>query len=97
MSRQQKKRSRMKPSGAFRLRRIGRTRAVIVPPAILTQLAISDDTDLTFRIADGVLVIMKVDRRPSLEELCASCDPNAPLTVEEMSWLSDRSRGREMI
>ena len=91
------KHKRSTTPGTFRLRRIGRTRAVIVPPAILTQLAISDNTDLTFRIEQGELVIAKVRSRPRLEELCASCDPKAPLSAEDRSWLSDRPRGREEI
>ena len=97
MARTQKILNVKAPAGTFRLRRIGGSRAVIVPPAILSQLAISDSTDLTYRVEQGKLVIAKVSRRPSLEELCASCDPDAPLTAEDKAWLSDRPRGREII
>jgi antitoxin ChpS len=97
MPQRPKKTSKTEPTGTFRLRRIGGSRAVIVPPAILTQLSISDSTDLTYRVEQGNLIIVKARRRPSLEELCATCDRDAPLTAEDKVWLSDRPRGREAI
>ena len=73
-----------------RLKRVGGSVMLTVPPALLNALSLGID--------NGRLIVEPY-RRPqySLAELLAQCDPNAEISAEEREWLDAPATGQEEI
>jgi len=75
-----------------RLKKVGGSIMLAVPPAVLKTLELSTD------INNGCLII-EPQKRPhySLEELLAQCDPHAEMSEEEREWIDAPAVGREIL
>lgn len=83
-----------------RLRKVGGSVMVAIPPAVLEELKLKSDSDVDLSVKGGRLVIdpkVKARRRYTLDELLAQCRPSRRRTKEEQEWLSSRPVGRELI
>lgn len=80
-----------------KLRKVGGSVMLAVPPAVLDELGVGADSVVDLAVKKGKLVVEpKRQKRYTLEELLAQCDPNAPLE-EDRSWVTDGPVGRELI
>ena len=80
-----------------KLRKVGGSIMLAVPPAVLDELGVGADSVVDLAVKKGKLVVEpKRRKRYTLDELLAQCDPNAPLDRDE-EWLSAPPVGRELI
>lgn len=80
-----------------KLRKVGGSIMLAVPPAVLDELGVGADSIVDLAVKKGKLVVEpKRRKRYTLDELLAQCDPKAPLNKDE-EWLSSRPVGRELI
>ena len=83
-----------------RLRKVGGSVMVAIPPAVLDELKLTSDSDVDLSVKSGRLVLdpkVKPRRRYTLDELLAQCRPSRRRTKEEREWLSSPPVGRELI
>lgn len=81
-----------------RLKRVGGSIMLAVPPAVLKTLGLSTDSEVGMTIDNGSLII-KPQTRPhySLEELLAQCDPHAEMSDEDREWIDAPAVGKEIL
>jgi antitoxin ChpS len=82
------------------LRRAGGSLTLTIPRALVRDLGLSEGARLAVTIHDGKLVAQPLgpeQPRYTLEELLAQCDPSAPRTPEDETWLTDGAVGAEII
>ncbi|WP_230350830.1 antitoxin [Lelliottia sp. WAP21] len=81
-----------------RLKKVGGSVMLAVPPAVLKTLGLSTDSEVGMTIDNGCLVIEPQTRpRYSLDELLAQCDPHADMNDEEREWIDAPAVGREVL
>jgi antitoxin ChpS len=80
-----------------RLRKVGGSVMVSVPPALLDELRLGPDSKVDLRVSNGRLVV-EPQARPkyTLDELLARCDRTKPVR-KDREWLSGKRIGRELI
>ena len=78
-----------------RLKRVGGSVMLTVPPALLNALSLGTDNEVGMVIDNGRLIVEPY-RRPqySLAELLAQC---AEISAEEREWLDAPATGQEEI
>ncbi|EOF6512623.1 antitoxin [Salmonella enterica] len=81
-----------------RLKKVGGSVMLAVPPAVLKTLGLSTDSDVGMTIDNGCLII-EPRKRPCylLEELLAQCDPNAEISEGDREWIDAPAVGREIL
>ncbi|EAO4574279.1 antitoxin [Salmonella enterica] len=81
-----------------RLKKVGGSVMLAVPPAVLKTLALSTDSEVGMTIDNGCLII-EPRKRPCylLEELLAQCDPNAEISEGDREWIDAPAVGREIL
>ncbi|ADO47962.1 AbrB/MazE/SpoVT family DNA-binding domain-containing protein [[Enterobacter] lignolyticus] len=81
-----------------RLKKVGGSVMLAVPPAVLKTLALSADSEVGMTIDNGRIII-EPQKRPqySLAELLAQCDPQAEISDEEREWVDSPAAGRELL
>ncbi len=81
-----------------KLRAIGGSVAVTIPPALLKQLNLGSESRVTLSI-EGNRLVVEPARKPqyTLAELMAQCDFSQPVSKDEQDWLDMPSAGREVI
>jgi antitoxin ChpS len=79
-----------------RLRKVGGSIMLAVPPAILELLHLQPGSTVSVDVEDGRLIV-KPQARPrySLDELLAQCDAAAEINAEDQAWLDAKSVGHE--
>lgn len=81
-----------------RLRKVGGSVMVAIPPAALEELQLKPNTDVDVSVKGGRLVIeAKARRRYTLDELLARCKPGRGRSSEDDEWLSARPVGKEIL
>ncbi|HAT7591659.1 antitoxin [Citrobacter sp. TBCS-15] len=81
-----------------RLKKVGGSVLLAVPPAVLKTLGQSTDSEVGMTIDDGCLIIEPQKRpRYSLEELLAQCDPHAEMSDEDRIWIDAPAMGKEVL
>ncbi|MEW9208459.1 antitoxin [Citrobacter werkmanii] len=81
-----------------RLKKVGGSVILAVPPAVLKTLGLSTDSEVGMTIDDGCLIIEPQKRpRYSLEELLAQCDPHAEMSDEDRIWIDAPAMGKEVL
>ena len=83
-----------------KLRAVGGSTVVAIPPALLAELGLSAKSSVEMRVEKGSLVIEPSPRkrpRYTLEELMAGCDLTQPFSEEEREWESMVPVGNERI
>ncbi|ELZ8934121.1 antitoxin [Cronobacter dublinensis] len=81
-----------------RLKKVGGSIMLAVPPAVLKTLGLSTDSEVGMTIDNGCLII-KPQKRPrySLDELLAQCDPHAKMSDEDREWIDTPAVGKEIL
>jgi antitoxin ChpS len=80
-----------------KLRKVGGSIMLAVPPAILDLLHLQAGATVGLAVEDGHLVVQPQTKpRYSLDELLAQCDPAAPVSDEDRAWLDVAPVGREL-
>ena len=81
-----------------RLKKVGGSVMLAVPPAGLKTLGLSTDSEVGMTIDNGCLVI-EPQKRPhySLEELLAQCDPHAEISEGGREWIDAPAVGKEIL
>ncbi|MDV2900629.1 antitoxin ChpS [Grimontella sp. AG753] len=81
-----------------RLKKVGGSVMLAVPPAVLKTLGLSTDSEVGMTIENGCLII-EPQKRPhySLEELLAQCDPHAEISAEDRQWIDAPAAGKELL
>ncbi|MBN7123186.1 antitoxin [Erwinia billingiae] len=81
-----------------RLKKVGGSVMLAVPPAVLKTLALSTESEVGMTIKNGCLIIEPQKRpRYSLEELLAQCDPKAEMSEEDREWMDTPVAGKEVL
>ena len=80
-----------------RLRKVGGSVMLAIPPALLDALDLSVDRPVALVVKGGRLVVEPEPRRYSLDELLAQCDPKARRPTDERDWVTDARAGRELL
>ncbi len=81
-----------------KLRKVGGSIMLAVPPAILDLLKLRTGAKLNMDVQDGRLVIEPEARpRYSLDDLLAQCDGTAPTSAEDRAWVDAKPVGRELL
>ena len=81
-----------------RLKKVGGSVMLAVPPAVLKTLALSTDSEVGLTIDNGRLIIEPQKRpRYSLDELLAQCDPHAAISDEGREWIETPAVGKEIL
>jgi antitoxin ChpS len=80
-----------------KLRKVGGSVMLAVPPAVLDELGVGADSVVELAVKRGKLIVEPRSRkRYTLDELISQCDPKAPLDRDE-EWLAAPPVGRELI
>jgi antitoxin ChpS len=81
-----------------KLRKVGGSVMLAVPPAILDQLHLKAGEAVGLAV-DGDRLVMQVRPKPkyTLDELLAASDYSQPLTPEEREWIDAPAVGRELL
>lgn len=83
---------------ATRLRKVGGSVMLAVPPAFLDQLHLRAGATVGIAVDQGCLVVDPNPRpRYTLEELLAQCDASAETSAEDREWLNARPLGDELL
>lgn len=81
-----------------RLRKVGGSIMLAVPPALLDLLHLRPGARVGLAAQRGRLVVEPQLRpRYTLDELLALCDPKAPRGKEEHAWLTGKPMGGELL
>lgn len=85
-----------------KLRKVGGSVMVALPPAMLQELALEAQATVGVSLKDGRIVIdPHPPKRYSLAELLAACDPAAPPPAGPPAgaddWVSDAAVGEELL
>jgi antitoxin ChpS len=81
-----------------RLRKVGGSVMLTIPPAMLDALDLAPDAQVGLAVKAGRLVVEPRPRpRYSLDELLAQCKPMAPRRKKDRAWVTDKPVGREII
>ena len=81
-----------------KLRALGGSTVIAIPPAMLSQLGLAASSEVSIAV-DGGRLIIEAKQRPkyTLAELLAQCDFSIPPSEEETEWLNAPPVGREEI
>lgn len=81
-----------------RLRRVGGSVMLAVPPAILDMLRVTAGSEVGMSVEGGQLVVSPSPRpRYRLEELLARCDAAAGPDPGDREWLESGPAGNELL
>ncbi len=80
------------------LRKVGGSVMLAVPPALLDMMHLQPGSKVGIALESGRLIVdPKPQRRYTLTELLAECNPKARRSKAEREWLQRKSAGRELI
>jgi antitoxin ChpS len=79
-----------------RLRKVGGSVMLAVPPGILELLNLQAGSAVELTMSGGRLLVTPA-RRYTLEELVAQCDPSAGISDEDREWHGGRATGSELL
>jgi antitoxin ChpS len=81
-----------------KLRKVGDSVMLAVPPALLDLLHLKADASVAIVVERGRLVVEAATRpRYTLAELLAASDYSQPRSDEEQDWVSGASVGKEIL
>ena len=85
-------------SHTARLRKVGGSVMVAIPPAMLDELDLKPDASVDMTVKSGKLML-EASARPrfTLDELLAQCRSDGPMDSEERDWLDKPATGHEII
>jgi antitoxin ChpS len=81
-----------------RLRKVGGSVMLAIPPVMLEALGLSSDAPVDMAVEAGRLVVeRKARRRYSLDELLAQGKPSSRRRTKDRDWVSGPRAGRELL
>lgn len=81
-----------------KLRKVGGSVMMAVPPAILDMLHLDKDSTIGLTVDNGHIIATPSPRpQYTLAELLAQCDKTADITPEDRKWLDIEPSGNELI
>jgi antitoxin ChpS len=81
-----------------RLRKVGGSVMLAIPPALLDALDLKSDASVGMSVKAGKLLVEPKTRpRYTLDDLLAQCSADARASVEERAWVDAPAAGREVI
>ena len=81
-----------------RLRKVGGSVMLSVPPAILDILHLQAGASVGFSIEGDRLIIESHPKRHyTLEELLSQCDASQPMSPQDRKWSGGKRVGRELL
>ena len=80
-----------------KLRRIGGSLSISVPPVILDGLHVEAGDELAIELDGERAILTRAKRPPTLDELLDLCDPTAAEDPETDTWLGRVPQGRELL
>jgi antitoxin ChpS len=81
-----------------RLRKVGGSIMLAVPPTILAQLDVSMGADMSISIENGAIIAKpKLTKKFDLEQLLAEHEAFLKTVDRDDEWLDSPPRGRELI
>ena len=81
-----------------RLRKVGGSVMLTIPPALLDALQLKPDASVDMSVKAGKLLVEpNVRPRYTLDDLLSQCSSDAAETVEERAWIDAPAAGRELI
>jgi antitoxin ChpS len=81
-----------------RLRKVGGSVMLAIPPALLDSLDLAADSSVGLAVKAGRLIVEPRGRpRYSLDELLAQCKPKARRGAKDRDWTSGPPAGRELL
>ena len=81
-----------------RLRKVGGSVMLAVPPALLDMLRLASGSEVALSLDnDRLIVTAKPRPRYTLDELLAQSDFSQPLTEEERAWIDAPAVGDELL
>lgn len=81
-----------------RLRKVGGSVMLAIPPALLDALDLKSDASVGMSVKAGKLLVEPKTRpRYTLDDVLARCSADAPASVEERAWVDAPAAGREVI
>lgn len=78
------------------LQKIGRHTGFVFPPGAAESLGMKAGQRVTMTVESGKLVLTP-QRRFSLAEMLAQCDPDAPGPADLIAWDRAAPKGRELL
>lgn len=78
-----------------KLRKVGGSTMLAIPPAMMEALQLTLDTPVSLRMDSGMLTVAAARPRYRLSDLLAQCE-GGPLTEEDQAWLNAPSVGAEI-
>jgi antitoxin ChpS len=80
------------------LRKVGGSVMLAVPPAILEMVRLSAGSTVRMAAESGRLIVEpEPQKRYTLAELLAQCDPSAPAPGEDRQWTASSPQGGELV
>lgn len=81
-----------------KLRQVGGSVMLAIPPAFLEQLHLSARADVGVAVENGRLIVEPKTRpRYTLANLLAECDPAGPEPEDDNEWTTGAPAGEELI
>ncbi len=69
-----------------------------VPPVILEMLDMDSGSSVSMSVDSGKLVIEpEKHKKYTLDSLLAQCNPDIPISSEDMMWVTDGGKGEELL
>lgn len=78
-----------------RLRKVGGSVMLAIPPALLDALDLKADASVGMTVKSGKLLV-EARARYTLDELLSQCSSEVPADPEEREWLDAPTTGREV-
>lgn len=81
------------------IRKFGNSRGAIIPAALLRELNLNENDQLSIKAENGRIVLEPFSKvEYSLDELLAQCEPGVmALDEQDKAWLNDSPIGKEVI
>jgi antitoxin ChpS len=81
-----------------RLRKVGGSIMLTIPPVMLDALGLGPDAAVDMDVEAGRLIVGRKARpRYSLDELLAQCKPSAERKAKDRDWVAGKRKGRELL
>ena len=81
-----------------RLRNVGGSVMLAVPPAILKMAQLYSGATVSIAVENGRLIVEpETGKRYTLSELLAQCDSSAPVPTDDTQWTGGAAQGQELI
>jgi antitoxin ChpS len=81
-----------------RLRKVGGSVMLAIPPALLDALDLSPDRAVGLTVKAGRLVVEPEPRRRySLDDLLAQCNPKVRRPTDDREWVTGARAGHELL